>query len=90
VVAQLPQDLVHLERGREGLDEDGGADRPAREPEPVLGQDERVVPEPRLAVALQLREVEVGPAPPLEETAAVVEDVEPEVEQAPRHDVAVH
>ena len=85
VVAQLPQDLVHLERGRQGLDEDGGADRAAREPEPVLGQDERVVPEPRLEMTLELGEVEVGPAPALQETAAVVEDVEPEVEQAPRH-----
>ena len=90
VVPELPQDLVHLERGRDRLDEHGGADRALREPEPALGEDERVVPEPRLAVALELGEVEVGPAPSLEQPPAVVEDVEPEVEEAPRRGLAVH
>ena len=31
VVAQLVEDLLHLERGRDGLDQHGGADRAVRD-----------------------------------------------------------
>ena len=89
MIPELPENLVHLEGGRDRLDQDGGADRAAREAEPVLGQDEGVLPEPRLEVTLQLRQVEVGPAAALEEAATVVEDIKAEVEQAPGHGCAV-
>ena len=59
VLAELVEDLVHLERREDRLDEDGRLDRPARDPDPVLREAEDVVPEPRLEVALELREVEV-------------------------------
>src|SRR4029079_19520757 len=64
-------------------------DRPAVEPERVLGVREDVVPEPRLEVALELRHVEPRAAAALEQLLAVVEDVEAEVEQAPAHRLAV-
>ena len=89
VLAQLVQDLVHLERGEDRLDQDGRPDRAARDPERRLGVDEDVVPEPRLGVALELGQVEVRPAPATERLGAVVEQVQPEVEQAGRHRRAV-
>ena len=36
MVAQLVEDLVHLERGEDRLDQDGRADRPAVDAERVL------------------------------------------------------
>ena len=57
---------------------------PARDAEPVLRPDEDVVPEPRLEVRLELREVEVAAV-----AAVVAEEVEPEVEQRARHRRAV-
>ena len=59
VVAQLVQDLVHLERGEDRLDQDGRTDRPQLDPERQLGLGEDVVPEPGFEVALDLRKVEV-------------------------------
>src|SRR5262249_1770744 len=81
---ELVEDLVHLERGEDRLDEDGGLDRPALDPEPVLCEAEDVVPEPRLVVRLELREVEEPPVP-----AVVAKEVETEVEQRARHRAAV-
>src|SRR5207248_11203627 len=89
VLAQLPEDLVHLEGGEDGLDQHRRADRAALEPERVLAVREDVVPEPRLEVALELRQVEPRAGAALEQGLAVVEDVEAEVEQAPAHGLAV-
>jgi hypothetical protein len=61
VLAQLEQDLVHLERGRQRLDQDRGANRAARHADGLLGEGEDVVPQPRLEVVLHLRQVEVRP-----------------------------
>ena len=60
VLPQLVEDLLHLERRRDRLDQHRGPDRAARDAERVLGQVERVVPQPRLEVALVLGQVEVG------------------------------
>ena len=70
VVAQLPEDLVHLERAEDRLDEDGRADRPVRDAEILLRLHEDVVPETRLEVALELGEVEVRPRPLRQEASA--------------------
>ena len=51
--------------------------------------DEDVVPEPRLEVALQLRQVEVRPAAAGDRLPRRVEHVQAEVEQAARHRLAV-
>src|SRR5262249_61770054 len=55
----------------------------------VLGQQEGVVPETGLEVALDLRQVEVRAAPAVEKLPAVVEEVQREVEDARRHRLAV-
>ena len=64
MLAQLVQDLVHLERGEDRLDEDRRPDRAARDPERDLAVDEDLVPQPRLVVALELGQVEIRAAPP--------------------------
>jgi hypothetical protein len=51
---------------------------------------EHVVPEPRLQVALHLRQVEVRPAAALEQLGGVVEEVQPEVHQCAGRRTAVH
>src|SRR5438045_1229601 len=73
VVAKLIEDLLHLERREDRLDQDGAADRPAWDPELVLRGGERLRPEPRLEMRLQLRQVEVRPAAAVEQLARVVE-----------------
>ena len=90
VVAELVEDLLHLEGGQDRLDENGRLDRAARDAELFLGCLEDAVPEPRLEMALELREVEVGPAARVEQALRVVEEVKAEVEQAARDRLAVH
>ena len=90
MVAQLVQDLLHLEGGKDGLNQDCRPDGSARNAELVLGEVEDVVPQPRLEVALELRQVEVRPAALLQQPLGVVEEVEPEVEQAARDRLAIH
>ena len=89
VVAQLVEDRVHLERGRHGLDQDGRLDRAAVEAERVLGDQEGVAPERRLAVRLELRDVEVGPGAALEQRLGVAVHVEAEVRERAGHLAAV-
>ena len=84
MLAQLEQDLVHLEGGQDRLDQDGRPDAPARDPERRLAVDEDLVPEPRLVMALELGEVEVRTAAEPKRLGAVVEEEQPEVEQAGR------
>ena len=89
VVPQLVEDLLHLERGEDRLDQHRGADAAPRHPERILGGDEDVVPEPRLVPVLQLRQVEVRTAAAAECRLRVVEEVEGEVEDAGRDGLAV-
>ena len=72
-----------LERGREGLDQDGGPDRAAVEAERVLGDGERVAPERRLGARLELREVEERAAAALEQLGGVAVHVQAEVHERP-------
>src|SRR5207237_4012220 len=85
MLTQLVEDLVHLERGEDRLDEDRRTDRSARDRQRVLRKQEHVVPEPRLEVRFELRQVEVWPGTAVVQLAGVVEEVEREVEQARRH-----
>ena len=89
MLAQLVQDLVHLERGPDRLDQHGGADRAARHADHVLRPHEHVVPQPRFEVGLHLGQVEVGPRSARQRLCAVVEQVQPEVEQRAGHRRAV-
>ncbi len=89
MLAQLVEDFVHLKRSGQRLDQHRRPDRPRVEPQPLLAEVEHVVPQPRLEVALHLREVEVGPAAALEQLEGVVEEVEAEVEERPGHGLTV-
>ena len=89
VLAQLVEDLLHLERGEDRLDQDGAANRPGRDADLLLCERERVGPEARLEMRLELREVEVRPAAPLELLAGVARHVQPEVEERGRDRLAV-
>ena len=81
VVAQLVEDLVHLERGRDGLDQDGGADGALVEAQEVLGEDEHLVPEAGLEVALHLGQVVVRALAVEHQLLGHVEEVQAEVHQ---------
>ena len=81
VLAQLVEDLVHLEGGGQRLDEHGGLDRAPGNAQGFLRAHEHVVPQARLEVALHLRKVEVRAGAAREELPRVVEEVEPEVEE---------
>src|SRR6185437_14368042 len=89
VMAQLVQDLVHLEGGDDRLDQHRRPDRPAWNAEPVLRHDEDVVPQPGFEMALELRQVEVRPAAARHELLRVVEEVEREIEDTPRDRASV-
>ncbi len=81
VLAELVEDLLHLERREDRLDEDRRLDRPARDPEVILREAEDVVPQPCLDVALELREVEVRPRSVLEQSLGIAVEVHAEVEE---------
>jgi hypothetical protein len=81
VVPQLVEDLVHLERRRDGLDQHGGADGALAEAEEVLGEDKDVVPQPGLEVALHLRQVVVRAVAVEHQLLGDVEEVQAEVNQ---------
>ncbi len=89
VLPQLPEDLLHLERGEDRLDQDGGPDAAPRDAELLLRSDEDVVPEARLEVRLELGQVEVGSRATIELLAGVVEHHQPEVEEAGRDGGAI-
>src|SRR5207237_3262311 len=86
---QLVERLFHLEREGQHLHEHGRLDLPMSEVELLLGPVEDLVPESGLAMAFELREVEVRSAAALQEPLRVVEDVEGEVEHGSRDGDAV-
>ena len=59
VLAELKQDLLHLERGGERLDQHGSADGSVLHADVRLREVEDIVPEPRFLVVLHFGEVEV-------------------------------
>src|SRR5439155_2784827 len=89
VVTELVEDLLHLERGEDRLDQDGAANRPGWHPECLLGEREGLRPEARLEVALELRQVEVRTAAAIKQLRRVVVDDEAEIEEACRDRLAV-
>ncbi|CAM5620989.1 hypothetical protein SCYAM73S_08178 [Streptomyces cyaneofuscatus] len=89
VVAQLVEDLFHLVRGGDRLDQDRRADGALWDADVVLGEDEDVVPEAGLQVRLRLREVEVRALAEVDQALGVVEEVKAEVDQRAGHGGAV-
>src|SRR5882762_4176805 len=72
MVPQFVKNLVHLERRQNRFDQDGGANRSARNTYCFLGKTEHVVPQPRLQVTLHLRQVEVRTSPFAQQDLSVV------------------
>ena len=89
VLAQFVEDLVHLEGGGKGLDEDRRLDGARLEAKRLLAGQEHVVPDACLEMTLQLRKVEVGSGAARQELVRVVEEVEAEVEEAARNGRAI-
>src|SRR5207244_2406707 len=89
VVPEFVQDLLHLEGRRNRLDEGGGLHGADGNPEGLLREPEHLVPEASLQMALHLRQVKVRAGPASPKLLRVVEEVEPEVHQAPRDRYAV-
>src|SRR5439155_17501648 len=90
VIAQLVQNLVHLQGGGQRLDKDGGPDASTRQVQFFLGVKEHVVPQTGLEMPLQLRQIEIRSGALRQETAGVVEEEQAEIEQGGRHGTIVH
>src|SRR5476649_1882315 len=90
MIPQFPEDFFHLKRGDNGLDEHRCADRTVRYAELVLRRREYVVPQARLEVRLQLRQVVVGSGPALDQLSRIVEKEQCEIEYAAGHGIAIN
>ncbi|KAG5456830.1 MAG: hypothetical protein BJ554DRAFT_3316 [Olpidium bornovanus] len=90
VLPELIDDLVHLERGQNRLDQHGGTDRTARHPQHVLRHVEYVVPQPRLQVRLHLGKVEVRPETHLNGLFGVVEEIDRKIKNGSRAGLPVN
>ena len=90
VVAQLVDDLLHLESREDGLDQHGSADRATGHAAVVLREVECIVPEAGLEVGLHLGQVEVWAESPPDGLMAVMEEVEAKVEERARHWLAIN
>lgn len=86
---QLPQDLVHLERSWQRLDQDGGADASRWDAAVRLAEVEDVGPQAGFEVVFHFGEVEVGAAAVGEEVSGVVEEEEGKVEDGAGHGLVV-
>ncbi len=84
MIAQLPQDFVHLEGSQDGLDQNCSANGAARNAESVLRKIEGIVPQARFQATLHLGQVEVRPSPARRQSLGVVEEVQTEIEQGAR------
>ncbi len=89
MVLQLIEDFVHLEGGRQRLDEDGRLDRAGRQAEQRLRLDEDIVPQTRFEIAFELRQIEIGAGASGQRCLGIEEDIEAEVEQRAGDDFAI-
>jgi hypothetical protein len=85
VLAQFEQDLVHLEGGRQRLDQHGRLDGPTLDPQRLLRETEDLVPKPRLEMRLELGQVQVRSRPRPQQPRRAVEEVQAEVKQRTGH-----
>ena len=84
MVPQLEKDFLHLERSREGLNENGSADGVMRDANVRLGKDKNIVPETRFKIVFHFREVKVWPRSTLDELMCIMIEVEGKVEDGSR------
>src|SRR5712672_1427914 len=90
MVAQFVKDLVHFERRQNRFDQDGGANRSARNAQFILGKTEHVIPQPRLQMTLHLRQVEVRTSPFAEQRLSIVKKEQPKIKQRRRDWLPIH
>ena len=81
VVAQFEEDLLHLERRRQRLDQHGRTDRAVRDADVLLAEGEDVVPQLRLFAGFELGDVEVRATAVRDQPGGVVEEVQTEVDE---------
>src|SRR5207302_2759351 len=81
MLAQLVKNLIHLERRRDGFDEDSRPNRPLRYSELVLRHFEHFVPKTRLQMAFHLRQIKIGPAATGHQLRGIVKKIQTEIEQ---------
>ncbi|CAH1668847.1 hypothetical protein CHELA40_13198 [Chelatococcus asaccharovorans] len=81
MVAQLVDDLVHLEGRRQRLDQHRRLERALGDAQHLFRMGEDIVPEPRLHMALHLREIESRCRALRNDVLGIVEDIEAEIEQ---------
>lgn len=77
---QFKQNLLHLEGGRKGFNEDCSADSTEWDANVSLGEIEDIVPESSFAVVLHLRQVKVWTRAASDELLGIVEEIESKVE----------
>mmetsp|Transcript_294 Transcript_294/g.548 ORF Transcript_294/g.548 Transcript_294/m.548 type:complete len:362 (-) Transcript_294:699-1784(-) len=84
MISQFVQNLLHLKRRRDGLQENSRANGPLRHAEITLRRPKDVVPQPRLEVIFQFGQVEVRASPLGQEAMHVMIEIQPEIEQTSR------
>src|SRR6185312_6218018 len=89
VLAQFKQDLVHLERSGDRLDQNGSLDRASRQTQRLLSREKHVIPEARLQMTLELPQTEVRAAAALREYRVVVGNEQGKIKQRARCDFAI-
>ena len=90
MLAQLVENLIHLEGGEDRLDEHRRFDGAVRHAEHILGGKEDVVPEPGFEVALHLRQIEIRTRTGARQRLVVVGQIHGEIEQRARDRLTVH
>lgn len=81
MITQLEENLLHVERSREGLNQHRSSNRVMRYPDVRLGEEEDIVPQPRFLVVLHLWKIEVRSVAVLHELVSIVEEVHRKVEE---------
>lgn len=82
--------LIHLESGRDGLNQDSASNSASLHANVVLGQVEGVVPQACLKMRFHLWQVEVWSSAALDELMRIVEEVQTKVEESTRNGLTVN
>ena len=90
VLPQLVQELFHLERGRERLNETSGPDAVLRQTQLAGSQVEDIIPKSSFKVVLHLGKVEVWAVTALDQFGGVVEKVDGEIEKTSGDSLSVN
>src|SRR5215475_13020336 len=89
MLAQLVKNLIHLECGRNSLDQNRRAHGALRNAKRILRKLESVVPDARFEVALHFRQVKIRAAPACDQFTGVVKKEETKIEERARNRLAI-